>query len=41
MQLGMGKASAMAWILFIVIIVFTVLLFKTSARWVYYGGGEK
>lgn len=41
MQLGMGKASAMAWILFVVIIVFTVLLFKTSARWVYYGGGEK
>ena len=41
MQLGMGKASAMAWILFLVIVVFTVLLFRTSARWVYYGGENK
>jgi hypothetical protein len=24
-----------------VIVVFTVILFKTSARWVYYGGAEK
>lgn len=34
----MGYACAMAWILFIVILLFTVLLFKTSARYVYYGG---
>jgi len=40
-NLRMGKASAMAWILFLVIVVFTVILFKTSARWVYYGGAEK
>jgi len=40
-HLRMGKASAMAWILFIVIVTFTILLFKTSARWVYYGGGEE
>jgi multiple sugar transport system permease protein len=38
--LRMGKASAMAWLLFIVIIIFTFLLFKTSARWVYYSSGE-
>lgn len=37
-QLNMGKASAMAWILLIIIVVFTVILFATSARWVYYGG---
>ena len=36
--LRMGKASAMAWLLFIVIILFTFVLFKSSARWVYYGG---
>jgi len=34
----MGYACAMAWILFIVILLFTTLLFKTSARYVYYGG---
>jgi multiple sugar transport system permease protein len=34
----MGKASALAWMLFVVIVVFTAVLFKTSARWVYYGG---
>jgi multiple sugar transport system permease protein len=34
----MGKASALAWILFLIIVVYTVLLFRTSARWVFYGG---
>jgi multiple sugar transport system permease protein len=38
--LRMGKASAMAWILFIIIVTLTVFLFKTSAGWVYYGGGN-
>ncbi|MBV7327494.1 sugar ABC transporter permease [Chloroflexi bacterium TSY] len=33
----MGKASALAWILFVVIVLFTVLLFRTSNRWVHYG----
>jgi multiple sugar transport system permease protein len=37
----MGKASALAWILFIAIVVFTVALFKSSARWVYYAGGTE
>jgi len=37
-NLRMGKASAMAWILFLIIVMFTVILFRTSARWVYYGG---
>jgi multiple sugar transport system permease protein len=36
----MGKASAMAWLLFVVIVAFTFVLFKSSARWVYYGGDE-
>jgi multiple sugar transport system permease protein len=34
--LRMGKASALAWILFLVIVTFTIILFKSSARWVYY-----
>lgn len=36
LNLRMGKASALAWILFIVIVTFTVMLFRSSARWVYY-----
>ncbi len=39
--LRMGKASALAWLLFIVIVVFTGILFRTSARWVYYGGESR
>ncbi|HBX69113.1 MAG TPA: spermidine/putrescine ABC transporter permease [Chloroflexi bacterium] len=38
--LRMGKASALAWIMFSIIVVFTLILFRTSARWVYYGGEE-
>lgn len=37
-QLSMGKASAMAWILFLIIVAFSSILFATSAKWVYYGG---
>ena len=37
-QLSMGKASAMAWILLVIIVAFTAILFSTSGRWVYYGG---
>ncbi len=40
-NLRMGNASALAWILFVIIVVFTLILFKSSARWVYYGGGDK
>nr|PZN36270.1 MAG: spermidine/putrescine ABC transporter permease [Chloroflexota bacterium] len=36
--LRMGKASALAWLLFIVVVIGTMILFRTSARWVYYGG---
>ena len=37
----MGKASALAWILFVIIVAFTVVLFRTSARWVYYASEEE
>lgn len=33
-----GYASAMAWILFIIIAVLVYILLKTSGRWVFYGG---
>lgn len=36
--LDMGYASAMAWVLFLVIVVLTGLLFRTQRRWVHYGG---
>ncbi len=32
----MGYASALAWILFIIILFFTVLIFKSSSLWVFY-----
>jgi multiple sugar transport system permease protein len=34
----MGYASALAWILFLIAVAVTVALFRSSARWVYYGG---
>jgi multiple sugar transport system permease protein len=34
----MGYASALAWILFVLIVICTILIFRSSARWVYYGG---
>lgn len=36
----MGYGSAMAWVLVLIIGVFTTLLFKTSANWVYYEAKE-
>ena len=34
----MGYASAMAWLLFMVVVVLTVIIFKSSARRIYYAG---
>lgn len=36
--LKMGYASAMAWILFVVVVTASLLLFRTTGRWVHYGG---
>jgi multiple sugar transport system permease protein len=38
--LHMGKASALAWIMLVFIVTFTLILFKTSKSWVFYGGDE-
>lgn len=35
----LGYASAMAWILFLLIMVCTLVLIRTSKRWVFYQGG--
>ncbi|WP_245683837.1 carbohydrate ABC transporter permease [Vulcanibacillus modesticaldus] len=37
----MGYATALAWILFIIILILTLLVFKTSSFWVYYESGEE
>jgi multiple sugar transport system permease protein len=34
----MGYASAMAWVLFLIVVLLTLAVFRSSARWVYYGG---
>ena len=34
----MGYASALAWVLFLVVLVLTLLVFRSSALWVYYEG---
>jgi multiple sugar transport system permease protein len=35
----MGYASAMAWMLFAIVMAFTLILIKSSNRWVFYQGG--
>ena len=37
-QSQMGYASALAWVLFIIIAVLSLLVFRSSSRWVHYGG---
>lgn len=37
----MGYASALSWVLFIIILIFTSLIFKSSSGWVYYEDGGK
>ena len=39
-QSQMGYASALAWILFILIAILSLLVFRTSSSWVYYEGGR-
>jgi multiple sugar transport system permease protein len=35
-QLDMGYASALAWVMFIVTMTITIILFRSARRWVYY-----
>jgi len=38
---NMGQAEAMAWMLFLAVLVLSFVVFRTSGGWVYYGGEEK
>jgi len=38
-EFQMGYASAVAWVLFMIILLFTLLVFRSSSAWVYYEGG--
>jgi multiple sugar transport system permease protein len=40
-QFRLGKASAMAWVLFLILVAFTAVQFAASKRWVHYEGGAK
>ncbi len=37
----MGYASALAWVLFVIVLLLTLLIFRSSAAWVYYEGSLK
>ncbi|GGJ00588.1 spermidine/putrescine ABC transporter permease [Alicyclobacillus cellulosilyticus] len=37
-ELHMGYASALAWVMFFIVLALTLLVFKSSSMWVYYGG---
>jgi len=39
-HLEMGYASALAWILFLIVLACTLLIFATSGKWVFYRGAE-
>jgi multiple sugar transport system permease protein len=39
--LRMGYASAMAWLLFVYIVLWTLLIFRTGTSWVYYEGQRR
>ena len=38
---SMGYASALAWVLFVIILVLTLLIVRSSDRWVYYEGERR
>lgn len=40
-HLAMGYASALAWILFLIVLVCTLIIFATSGKWVFYRGVEE
>lgn len=37
----MGKASALAWFLFVIIVLFTIVVFRVSGRYTYYAGSTR
>jgi multiple sugar transport system permease protein len=39
--LNMGYASALSWVLFLIILTFTLVVFKSSPMWVFYEGNRR
>jgi multiple sugar transport system permease protein len=37
----MGRGCALAWFMFLVVLCASIVLFRTSARWVFYAGAER
>jgi ABC-type sugar transport system permease subunit len=37
----MGYASALAWLLFVIVLVLTAGIFRTARSWVYEAGGQR
>jgi multiple sugar transport system permease protein len=37
----MGRGCALAWVMFAVVLVISIVMFRTSARWVFYAGAER
>jgi multiple sugar transport system permease protein len=40
-NLRMGYASAMAWLLFLYLVLLTAIIFKSSSKWVYYESSRR
>jgi multiple sugar transport system permease protein len=40
-QFDIGLGAALAWILFVIILLFTMLIFRSSSMWVYYEGTKE
>ncbi len=40
-QFDIGMGAALAWILFVIILAFTLLIFRSSSLWVYYEGTKE
>ncbi len=38
--LDMGYGATLAWAMFVIVLILTIILFRTQNRWVYYAGGE-
>ena len=37
----MGYGTTLAWAMFVVVLILTIILFRSQRRWVYYAGGEE
>lgn len=36
----MGYGATLAWVMFFIVLILTIILFQTQKRWVYYAGGD-